>query len=175
MRLHRATLFVIAALGAALGGVFLILPPALGGDSAAPLTPGDNAMTVPTLTPGNPALAEDVVIANVFSPRRSPPTARYAPPDAAMDSSGGVVADTASMGVPVTGTSGEPLLLGTVVGARGTQALLQLDPLAGPARLYAVGDRDGGYRVISIAPGTVILAGPQGRLTLRLVTPEDRP
>ena len=71
--------------------------------------------------------------------------------------------------------SGEPVLLGTVVGGRGTQALLQLDPLSGPARLYAVGDRDGGYLVVSIAPRSVVLAGPRGRVTLRLDPQEDRP
>ncbi|MCC6928985.1 MAG: hypothetical protein IT359_08365 [Gemmatimonadaceae bacterium] len=175
MRRRRATLFAVAALGAVLGGIFLVLPPAVGNDAAPPLLAGDSTPALPTLAPGNPALAEDVVIANVFSPRRSPPTSRYSPPDAAMDSSGGVVADTAAMGVPPQGATGEPQLLGTVVGARGTQALLQLDPLGGSARLYSVGDREGGYRVISIAPGSVVLAGPQGRLTLRLVSPEDRP
>ena len=175
MRVRRTTLFAVAALGAVLGGTFLVLPPAVGDDDTQAGLLGDTTMALPALTPGSPALAEDVVIANVFSPRRSPPTSRYSPPDAAMDSSGVVVADTATMGVPSPAVAGEPVLLGTVVGARGTQALLQLDPLGGPARLYSVGDRDGGYRVISIAPGTVVVAGPQGRMTLRLVSPEDRP
>ena len=45
----------------------------------------------------------------------------------------------------------------------------------GIERLYAVGDRDGGYRVVSIAPRSVVLAGPRGRVTLRLDPQEDRP
>ena len=62
-----------------------------------------------------------------------------------------------------------------MVGVRGTLALLQLDPFAGAPRLYAVGDRDGAYRVIAIAPRSVILAGPRGRVTLRLDQEEERP
>ena len=174
MRLQRAPLFVVAAAGAVLGAVFLALPPALDGNSGTPTVP-DTTLATPPLPAGNPALAEDVVIANVFSPRRTPPTSRYAPPDAAMDSSGGVVADSVPMPPPAGAVSGEPSLLGTVVGVHGTQALLQLDPLGGAARLYSVGDRDGGYRVLSIAPRSVVLAGPNGRVTLRLDPQEDRP
>jgi hypothetical protein len=127
------------------------------------------------LVPADPALAEDVVLANVFSVRRSPPATRYTPPDAISDSSGGVVADPAEVPGDDATAAGEPLLLGTVVGPRGTQALLQLDPYAGTPRLYSVGDRDGGYRVIAISPRSVILAGPRGRVTVRLESKEERP
>ena len=34
---------------------------------------------------------------------------------------------------------------------------------------------DGGYRVLSIAPRVVVLAGPRGRLTLRMDLEEERP
>jgi hypothetical protein len=174
MRPLRTALLVTAAVGAALGGVFLALPPALGDAGGAPAW-RDSTVTAPVLPAGDAAMAEDVVIANVFSARRAPPTTRYTPPDASMDSSGGMVADTSlAPGMPEM-PSGEPVLLGTVVGGRGTQALLQLDPLSGPARLYAVGDRDGGYRVVSIAPRSVVLAGPRGRVILRLDPQEDRP
>jgi hypothetical protein len=174
MRPLRTALLLVAALSAVLGGIFLLLPPALG-DADPGDPPGDVAAAPPALAPGDPALAEDVVLANVFSSRRSPPGSRWSPPEASMDSSAGMVADPdAAAGMPPT-PSGEPVLLGTVVGAQGTQALLQLDPLAGAPRLYAVGDRDGAYRIISIAPRSVVLAGPTGRMTLRLAPEEERP
>jgi len=174
MRPLRAALLLTAACSAALGGVFLLLPPALGAPEPGP-PPSDSSPALPTLAPGDPALAEDVVLANVFSSRRSPPASRYAPPDAGMDSSAGMVVDPVDRGGLPPTPSGDPVLLGTVVGARGTQALLQLDPFAGAPRLYAVGDRDGEYRVLSIAPRSVILAGPKGRVTVRLAPEEERP
>jgi hypothetical protein len=174
MRPLRAALLLTAACSAVLGGVFLLLPPALGTPDAGP-PPSDSSAALPNLAPGDPALAEDVVLANAFSSRRAPPTTRYTPPDASMDSSAGMVGDAVGeTGLPPAPT-GEPVLLGTVVGTRGTQALLQLDPFAGAPRLYAVGDRDAGYRVISIAPRAVILAGPNGRVTIRLAPEEERP
>lgn len=172
MRRLRAALLALAALSATVGAVFLALPPGVGAVTAGAIV-ADTALALPAIAAGDPALAEDVVLANAFSPRRAPPTSRYSPPDAETDSSGGTVADA-----PATegdAAAGEPLLLGTVVGARGAQAVLQLDPYAGAPRLYAVGDRDGGYRVISIAPRVVVLAGPRGRVTLRLDPEEERP
>jgi hypothetical protein len=174
MRLPRAILLTTAACSAALGAVFLLLPPALDVPEPGP-PPSDSSPALPPLAPGDPALAEDVVLANVFSSRRSPPTSRYLPPDASLDSSAGMVmAPTDGDGLPPT-PGGDPVLLGTVVGGRGTQALLQLDPFGGTPRLYAVGDREGEYRVISIAPRSVILAGPNGRVTVRLAPEEERP
>lgn len=174
MRPLRTALLITAAVGATLGGIFLLLPPSLGDVTLPPLA-GDSSFAAPTVAPGDPALAEDVVLANVFSSRRTPPTTRYTPPDAAMDSSGGMIAEPTLPGDMPAMATGEPVLLGTVVGVRGTQALLQLDPLSGPARLYAVGDRDGGFRVVSIAPRAVVLAGPRGRVILRLDPQEERP
>lgn len=172
MRRLRTALLALAAFSATLGVLFLALPPDVGAVTGGVLV-ADTVFALPAIAPGDPALAEDVVLANAFSPRRTPPTSRYSPPDAAMDSSGGTVAGAPE--VEGAASPGEPRLLGTVVGARGAQALLQLDPYAGAPRLYAVGDRDGGYRVISIAPRAVVLAGPRGRLTLRLDPEEERP
>ena len=174
MRPLRTGLLVTAACSAVVGAVFSLLPTAFGTpagrapEARAPFTP-------PALVPADPALAEDVVLANVFSARRSPPTSRYAPPDAMMDTSGGVVADPVEVPGEDAAPTGAPLLLGTVVGPTGTQALLQLDPYAGSPRLYSVGDRDGGYRVIAISPRSVIMAGPRGRVTVRLESQEERP
>jgi len=170
----RVVLLVVAGLSSAFGVLFLALPPALGRPTAEPLRI-DGRAALPQLGAGDPVLAEDVVLANIFSGRLAPPTTRYAPPDAAMDSSGGAVADPSVAPELPEAPAGEPMLLGTVVGVRGTLALLQLDPFAGAPRLYAVGDRDGAYRVIAIAPRSVILAGPRGRVTLRLDQEEERP
>lgn len=169
----RPILLAIAVLSALAGVAFLALPPALGGVPAEPI-PSDGKPVMPQLQPGNAALAEDLVLANAFSPRRSPPTSRYTPPEASLDSSGGMLADSLP-GDPSESPVAAPLLLGTVVGAQGRLALLQLDPFAGAPRLYAEGERDGGYRVVSVAPRAVVLAGPRGRLTLRLDPQEERP
>lgn len=169
----RPVLLVVAAIAALAGLAFLLLPPALGDVVPAPI-PSDGKPVLPSLAASDPTLAEDVVLANAFSPRRAPPTSRYTPPEAALDSSGGMLAEPMS-GDTATPPGTAPLLLGTVVGPRGRMALLQLDPLSGPSRLYAEGERDGGYRIVSIAPRTVVLAGPRGRLTLRLDPQEERP
>lgn len=67
---------------------------------------------------------------------------------------------------------GMPRLYGTVVGVDGARALLQLSSASG-ARLYAAGERDAGYTVVSVAPREVVLRGPGGRRTLRMA-PEER-
>lgn len=174
MRTLRRSLHLSAALLALVAVVFFVRPASPGrpvermSETARPLTP-------PTLVPGDPALAEDVVLANVFSSRRAPPTSRYSPPDAVMDTAGGMVEMAVESPAADEAPAGTPLLLGTVVGAHGTQALLQLDPYAGQPRLYSVGDRDAGYRVVSIAPRSAVLVGPQGRVTVRLEPKEERP
>lgn len=174
MRSLRAALLLTAAASAAVAAIFFVLPPSIG----APIErmPGsDPAFSPPAIPPGDPALAEDVVLANVFSVRRTPPTSRYAPPDATTDASGGVVEIPAASSDAEQVPAGTPRLLGTVVGPQGTQALLQLDPYAGQPRLYSVGDRDGGFRVIAISPRSAVLVGPQGRVTVRLEPEEERP
>lgn len=169
----RLLLLLLAALCAALGAVFLALPPSVGTPSAPPLA-ADSFAALPRIAPGDPALAEELVLANAFSSRRAPPSVRYTPPEASGDSVTGMLTDSASGSVPELPAT-DPLLLGTVVSGRVRQALLQLDPLAGTPRLYSEGDRDGGYRIVSIAPRAVVLVGPRGRVVLRLELPEGRP
>jgi len=166
-------LLTIAAASLAMGGVLATLPPALG-------APEGDAITLtastppPRLTPFDPTLAEDVVIANVFSARRSPPPSRYTPPGTAGDSVG-AMADVGEVPSAEAESMGGPRLLGTVVTGSTAQALLQLDPAASSPRLYMVGDRDAGYRVVSITPRAVVLSGPRGRVTLQLDPQEERP
>jgi hypothetical protein len=117
------------------------------------------------------SLAEEIVLANIFSATRTPPPSRYTPPEVA-DSAAGMLSEPTEE--PVAAEAGfTPVLFGTMVGAE-ARALLQLDALATAPRLYATGERDGGYRVVSIAPREVVLAGPRGRVVLRLPQPEER-
>jgi len=135
---------------------------------------------LPASLPGNAAvadsLAEEIVLANVFAGDRTPPATRYTPPELA---GGGDPPDMAAAppGGEAPSMSGalEPLLFGTIVRDTGSLALLQFDHASAGPRLYRAGDREGSWRVVSIAPREVVLAGPAGRLVLRLPTPEDRP
>lgn len=175
MKRLRLALLATVALFGTLGVALLVLPPRLGHEATPPPVV-DNQPAAPVIAPGDPTVAEDIVLANVFSVRRAPPTSRYAPPDASADSALGVLADDrVNMGDGMDVDVGRPVLFGTLVGVNGAQALLQLDASRPGARLYAVGDRDGGYRVLSIAPRAVVLAGPRGRLTLRMDSEEERP
>lgn len=110
------------------------------------------------------SLAEDVILANVFSSTRSAPSRRI--PSGAMTAgeSGSGAAEESS------GRGFRPVLVGTAVSDRAgeTRALLQLDPSDPAPRLYAVGDQAGGYRIVSIEAREVVVTGPGGRIVLRL-------
>ncbi len=167
----RLALWGVAAATAAGGALVWWLPAST---SVPPLAPA--AIEAPaTAPPAMPAdAAEEIVLANLFAAGRTPPTTRYLPPELAMDSAGGMSA--ASEMPPMVPDSAMlagdvPRLLGTVVAPTGPRALLHLSLTSGP-RLYAVGDREGGYTVVSVAPREVVLRGPGGRRTLRL-DPEE--
>lgn len=173
VRLLRLTFWGVATV-ATLGGIAAMLWPASA--RVAPLPP-----TVPEVGEA-PALmvataaAEEVVLANVFAEGRTPPPTRYQPPDLTEESADGMMAAPPDMMPGMSPDSaalaGEvPRLFGTVVSPTGPRALLQLSFATGP-RLYGAGDRDGGYTVLAIDPGVVVLRGPGGRRTLRL-EPED--
>ncbi len=68
-----------------------------------------------------------------------------------------------------------PVLIGTAVSERPgeTRALLQLLESDPTPRLYGVGDRAGGFTVVSIDARAVVLNGPRGRVVLRLPENEE--
>ena len=181
MTVHRVRLtlnVVAAALGIA--GVALLLAPPASGVVAEPLAfvpSGDTSMR--SVDAKADSLTEEIVLANIFSPTRTAPLKRVMPPELAGDSANGMVPDTAAVSgdetppAPSDGTI--PALYGTIVGPSGTQALLQLDAALPSPRLYSVGDKAAGYRVVAIAPREVTLAGPKGRVVLRMKQPEERP
>jgi hypothetical protein len=172
----RRACWTIALAAAAAGGVTWFLPVPADVAPAPPIT-FDTSGVVPS--PGaDPAIAEDIAMANVFAASRTPPPTRFVPPEFSGDSATGAIAEP----MPEAAMAGEyepgdevPRLYGTVVGPEGPKALLHLDPATTFPRLYTVGDADGGYRVVSIVPRAVVLRGPRGRVTLRLDPEEDRP
>ena len=116
------------------------------------------------------SLTEDIILYNIFSPSRTTPSRRYA--GAAGDPGMNATASDATGGSAEGGF--KPELIGTAVSERPgeTRALLRLLASDLTPRLYAVGDRAGGYSVVSIDARAVVLAGPRGRVVLRL--PEDQ-
>jgi hypothetical protein len=122
--------------------------------------------------------ADRVVKTDVFSSRRSapprrsmfgevtPPTDAMTPdPSAAPAGAGEPVDSTAAAS---TANDAVPHLYGTMLGPNESTALLRLDTRITEPRLYRVGDRAGGYRVTDIADRSVTLAGPKGRVVLRM-------
>ena len=120
--------------------------------------------------------AERVIRTDIFSPRRSAPPRRYvlgdttqdadvAPTDMASAPLAGEPVDSASAS---TANDAVPHLYGTMLGAAGATALLKLDASVSEPRLYRVGDRAGGYRVVEIGDRQVTLTRSGGRVVLRL-------
>jgi len=118
------------------------------------------------------SLAEDIILYNLFSAARTAPSGRYRGPGFATQDDVSGMSPTPG-GESMAATSFTPTLVGTAVSERPgeTRALLVLDRDDQTPRLYAVGESAGGYRVVSIEARSVELAGPRGRVVLRL--PQD--
>jgi hypothetical protein len=171
MRRLHLTLQIAALVLAVAGLVLVVAPPAT---AVAPLpfsAGGAGESTRPTASQVADSLAEEIVLANIFSATRSAPPSRYTPPEVA-DSAAGMLSEPSAETV-LAEAGFTPVLYGTMVGGD-ARALLQLDALATAPRLYGIGERDGGYRVVSIAPREVVLSGPRGRVVLRLPQQEER-
>jgi hypothetical protein len=170
--LNAATVLLVAA-----GILLLVIPspvPAGRSTVSMPATPRPDSVrqsAAPDL-----GAADRVVRTDIFSPRRTAPPRRYvfgetpAEPDAeptdvaaAPPLAGELVDSTMAS----TANDAVPHLYGTMVGAEST-ALLRLDASVSEPRLYRVGDRAGGYRVVEIGDRSVTLVGPSGRLVLKL-------
>ena len=127
--------------------------------------------TAPTDRSGADSLAEDIILHNLFSSSRSAPSGRYRGPGMTGTQDADVSGYSPSPGMGNSGFT--PSLVGTAISERpgATRALLVLDPADLTPRLYSVGESAGGYRVVSIEARSVELAGPRGRVVLRL--PQD--
>ena len=159
---------LIAVVAFLLGLGFMVAPTNV---DVAPLAlPAHNADSI--MSPARvqaDSITEDIILYNLFSPSRTAPSRRYT----AQSVAGGGVPDENVSAPPGSGFS--PVLIGTAVSERPgeTRALLQLLANDPTPRLYAVGDRAGGYSVVSIDARAVVLNGPRGRVVLRLPENEE--
>jgi hypothetical protein len=169
----RRSLLAVAIAFLAMGAGFAVAPAAsrVPARTVAGGTPPDSVASGGGVDADS--LAEEIVIANIFDATRTPPSSRYTPPEIA-DTVAGALAEALMMDTTAVGAGG-PQLFGTLVGGDGARALLQFDVADTAPRLYGVGERAHGYRVVSIAPREVVLSGPAGRVVLRLPPEEERP
>ncbi len=152
--------------GLLVGIAFLLAPPS---DDVEPFAVSVLADSVPMSVVAKTradSLTEDIILYNLFAPGRTAPARRYAAASAATDDRAMVDPDTPAS----VGGGFRPELIGTAVSERPgeTRALLRLLANDPSPRLYGVGDRAGGYSVISIDARAVVLSGPRGRVVLRL-------
>ena|SRR5687768_14429798 len=160
---------VIAVAAALLGLGFLLAPTNVDVAPLALPAHGADTMMSPARVQAD-SLTEDIILYNLFSPSRAAPSRRYT----AQSVAGGSAPDDNNESVsPSSGFS--PVLIGTAVSERPgeTRALLQLLATDPTPRLYGVGDRAGGYSVVSIDARAVVLNGPRGRVVLRLPENEE--
>lgn len=180
MRWSPRLLDALSAVSALAALAFLLLPVGTTPDvgASAPSLPA--GLSVARSAPRTATVDSSstvIVSTNVFSASRRAPSVRFKAPGSELDvpAFGLVGAGTApTIGMPDVAshtdaaTSDEvPQLFGVVVTDDAPRALLGL--VAGePPRLLAVGDRNGGYRVIAIDADRVVLSSAGGVRTLRL-------
>lgn len=129
------------------------------------------------------AEGQSVTSANILSSSRRAPSTRYTSPDqvpppdyaaafsnpgAFSPASDSMQADSASAS---GGTDKAPVLYGIVRMGGVAEALVRLSDQDVVPVLLGEGDRHGAYRVTSIRSDAVVLAGPSGTRTLRLMRP----
>lgn len=120
----------------------------------------------------DPAAAQTIVDANIFSSSRAAPAVRYSALEPDPGTGAAMIPDPAMVeATGVTDDEAVPHLYGTVIGPRGATALMRLDPGIPGAQIYREGDRGGIYRVVRINEQSVILSGPEGRIVLSLIPP----
>ena len=116
--------------------------------------------------------AATVLAANMLSGSRHEPTVHYRSPDAEVMQAFAPQTVEVKADSTVSDSSGNadviPSLFGIVNNGGTWQALLRLSASDVSPTLLKEGDRRGAYRVVSILPDRVIVAGPSGQRTLRL-------
>ena len=159
-------MIAIAAVLVGLG--FLVAPTDVEVTPLALPAPSADTMISPARVQAD-SITEDIILYNLFSPSRTAPSRRYTSQSVA----GGAAPDENAPVTPYNGFS--PVLIGTAVSDKPgeTRASLQLLANDPTPRLYAVGDRAGGYSVVSIDARAVVLNGPGGRVVLRLPENEE--
>lgn len=178
--LNAATVALVVA-----GILLLVVPSPAPRGRAAAGTVGSMAASPDSVRQAVPAdlgAADRVVRTDIFSPRRAAPPRRYVFGETTQQADAEPTAMTvapALAGEPVDSTTAStasdavPHLYGTMLGLADATALLRLDAHVSEPRLYRVGDRAGGYRVVEIADRSVTLMGAGGRVVLRLARPDQ--
>jgi hypothetical protein len=129
----------------------------------------DSVSVATTSRTGADSLTEDIILHNLFAPSRTAPSRRFTANTTAGDEGSDMTPSTPA------GGGFKPELVGTAVSEKPgeTKALLLLLASDPTPRLYAVGDRAGGFTVVSIDARAVVLSGPRGRVVLRLPENEE--
>ena len=173
--LNAATVLLVLA-----GLVLLAVPyplPTADADAMVVASAGTLPDSVRPAAASDIGAADRVVSTDVFTPRRSAPPRRYmfgevptSPdvPSTDVSSAPPLAGEPVDSATASTMSDAVPHLYGTMLGPNESTALLRLDARVAEPRLYRVGDRAGGYRVADIADRSVTLAGPGGRVVLRL-------
>ncbi len=131
------------------------------------------ALTVPSAVSVAAPVAADsiagqIVATNIFASSRRAPRTRFVPPGA--EPVGILATPSASEVGPGGDPSETPRLFGIIAQDGARRALLQLPGADSTPRLFAIGERQGGYRVVSIGTDRVVLASAAGSRTVRLVS-----
>ena len=159
----------LTVLGIVTGAGFLLAPANTNVDPFEVGVLGDSIAVTSASSAAADSLTEDIILYNLFAPSRTAPSRRYSATNAATTDSGG------EMDAPSMTSSFTPELIGTMVSDKpsDTKALLRLLASDPTPRLYAVGDKAGGFSVVSIDARSVVLSGPRGRVVLRLPENEE--
>ncbi len=174
LRLQPRTLDLLSGLLAVIALLLLVWTV---DDTVTPVAP-----RIATVAPngGAPApmetMASTIVARNVFSASRRAPTVRFTPPGDELPPPNVMMGTLPFAGGDSTsGADGiapdtPPRLYGIIAQDGVRRALLLLTASGDSPRLYDVGDRQNGYRVVSIAHDRVVLATSTGSRTLRLLS-----
>lgn len=165
-RLAAATAIVLVLLNVwPIGRSVRPVSPAIPAVKGATLAARDDSASIQT--------AAHIVDGNVFSATRRAPTVRFVPPGtdgATVQPSMPAMADGAMTDNGFAAPTEGPKLFGIIAQDGRRRALLQLPGTDSVPRLLDIGDRRGGYRVVSIADDRVVLATSTGSRTVRLVS-----
>jgi hypothetical protein len=177
--LNAATVLLVVG-----GIVLLVAPSSVPAARVSPMVASTGGLpdSVRQVVAPDLGAADRVVRTDIFSPRRAAPPRRSMFGEATSDADVAVPSEQ-SVSAPLAGEAMDsttastandavPHLYGTMIGPEST-ALLRLEASVAEPRIYRVGDRAGGYRVVEIADRSVTLAGPSGRVVLRLKQPNE--
>ncbi|HEX2723634.1 MAG TPA: hypothetical protein VHM24_12025 [Gemmatimonadaceae bacterium] len=158
---------ILVAAGGALWLVDKPLPtphPARPAEVVKPNTRSSPADSAPLI-----AGTRDIIAANIFSPTRAAPAARYTP-----NAEGSAAAAEPAADAPMAPPAVPPRVFGTMTGPAGSMALIQPDSAGATGRLYREGERVGPFRIEKILKASVVMRGPSGRVEVPIEQRDER-